>query len=119
MNRPDWSFADHIARQVGKTYQICQAAKNIGAVVVTHNWQEARRISREYNITAVPSSTPNQLRGNSGPILFDTGGVASICVQYEELLSKLQRENNALWELLDEHIEELDFLSAFIDGDTK
>jgi hypothetical protein len=91
MSTPNWDFASHIARQVGKTTAICEAAKKINATVVAGSSDDAKRIEREHGVKSVSYAIDkSKMLGRRGPILFDTYAVSRICEDYERRLIKLE-----------------------------
>lgn len=90
-----WSFATTVAIQSGKTTAICKAAKEIDAVVVCHNQQEANRVHKEHGVRTISLRHENK-RGMKGPILFDTHAVSVLCLDYERVISNLVETNAEL-----------------------
>jgi len=81
------TMATHIARCTGRTTAICKAAKEIGAIVIVHHREEARRLEREFGVKC--KTINDDLRGFSGPILYDTCAVSVLAQLAVNQIDKL------------------------------
>ena len=94
MNLDEIIQLDNIARQVGKTTAICKAAKELGATVVCHNSQAAKRVAEEHNVPTV--SINETFRGTKGPYLVDTTAMSFLAMECENRIQDLERKNEVL-----------------------
>ena len=88
MSLSDLMFINDYARRSGKTTAICEAAKKIGAIVIVHNREEAKRVSKEYGVKTI--SYNENLRPLHGPFLVDSTAVGFAAMEYEGQLKKQQ-----------------------------
>lgn len=95
MSDNGWEQIGDMARGVGKTHQMIQAAKALGGTLIVGDEAEARRIEKEHGIKAV--GWQRNLRGFRGPFLVDPRAVSNYAAQ-------MQSENAAL----KERVRELD-----------
>lgn len=86
------AYALMLGRRMGKTYQTAQSCKAIGATMICHNLQEAKRVAKEYGIKTVSLNT--ELRGCLGPFLIDPTAVEFLC----------REAHNQLKEIIDQSI---------------
>ena len=86
----DIEMLNSMAIGSGKTFAICEAAKKIGATVVTHNRNEARRIAKEYQVKAV--SLCGNIRGTTGPYLVDTQAVSEYSYRKNREIAVMQAQ---------------------------
>ena len=86
------SYLTTCNRRSGKTYAICKAAKEIGATVVCHNLQEAKKVAKEYGVKT--TSYNRTFVGTTGPYLVDTHAVSMYAGQCENRISQLINQLN-------------------------
>jgi hypothetical protein len=87
--KTDLPYLTTMARRVGKTTAICKAAKEIGATVVVHSREEARRVEHEHGVRA---ATWDRLRGSKGPYLVDTHAVSVAADMYESAIHRTREQ---------------------------
>jgi hypothetical protein len=102
--------------RTGKTTVLCEAAKKIGATVLCHSAEEAKRVAKEYEVDTIHlGSFP--LRGSHKPILVDTHAVTVYALQMEKevaiLSGDLLKTKQTLEELTAEYAA---FKKAKLDG---
>ena len=89
-----------LARGAGHTTAVCKAAKLAGAIVVTYNSVEARRLKRDYGVEAVAYYELEKLMGSRKPVLFDPTAV--VCAarhersQDENRIERLEQDKKSL-----------------------
>lgn len=74
---------------IGKTYNLCIAAKKINAIVFSYNKMESERLKKEYNVRSVPLESC--MHGQRGPAYADphTLGVLANRIRFE--ISRLEQ----------------------------
>lgn len=87
-------------RQSGKTTAICKAAKEIGAVVLTHNDAEAKRLIKAYGVEARSLKTIDKLLGLNKPLLVDPNAAGMELNDLDMELNALEFRNETLLSLL-------------------
>jgi hypothetical protein len=87
-----------MAIRSGKTTAICAAAKSIGATVVVHSMEEAKRVEQEHGVKAVPYT--REIRGTRGPYLVDTHAVSMYAYEKNLEIERLEDKADRLQTLL-------------------
>lgn len=82
-------------RQIGKTHQICQAAKNMNATVICANKYQAKQLKEKYRINT--KSMQEQVRGLHEIVFFDHFAIEcllqeAVCIEER---NKILQEDNA------------------------
>lgn len=103
----DYWYLSACGRRTGKTTAICKAAKEIGATVIVHSVDEAKRVSREHGVKA--ASIQQNLRGTTGPYLIDPHAAGM-------KLSHLAEESERLHSELDQALKDNRALEGRING---
>lgn len=84
-------------RQTGRTTLVARAAKELDGIVIAHNHDDAKRIERQYGVTA--RSMDMNLFGFNGPFFIDHHAVERLFVRAAEKIQDLENENGKLKEL--------------------
>jgi hypothetical protein len=95
-----WSYIATKGIRTGKTTAICEAARKIGAIVVTGSEKEAKRITKEFGVTAMSIHHWQLTQGLDMPFLFDTYGVTEMAADFETAYEIEKRKREQLEEKL-------------------
>lgn len=85
------SYISSVGIRAGKTTAICEAAAKIGATVLCHSADEAKRVAKEYKVETIHLGQ-FPLLGSHKPILVDTHAMAMYAVQMECEVSSLSKK---------------------------
>lgn len=83
-------------RNYGKTEAIAKAAKDTGGIVIAHNFEMARYITKAFNVTSKAMSV--NLLGFSGPFFFDHHAISILLDRAARKIEMLEHENAKLKE---------------------
>jgi hypothetical protein len=103
----DLSHISMSGRQSGKTTAMAKAAKEIGAILLCHNDQEAKRVAKEFGCKT--KAITARLRGLDSPFLVDTHAVGQYAYEMERRVQALESRCINLR-------KNLEFLKGQVDG---
>ncbi len=77
--------------RTGNTTVLCEAAKKIGAAVLCHSAEEAKRVAKEYEVDTIHFGQ-FPLRGSHQPIMVDTHAMAVYALGMEKEVADLEHD---------------------------
>lgn len=89
-------------RMMGRTTLIARAAKELGGIVLAHNFSGAKQIEHAHAVTA--RSMEINLDGFSGPFFLDHHATDIMLLRAADKIEELEKQQKSLIEVLDKHL---------------
>lgn len=96
-------------RGIGRTYQLAQACRELGATLLCHNQEYARDVAEQFNVKTRPIDIAI-LDTQRGPFLADHNAMLHVCLRYEDEIRRFQKVLKSVRVQIDEQRDEVENL---------